>query len=144
MRLSERIKALQASPIRRLLPYSDEAKAKGKKVYHLNIGQPDIKTPDEYFEAIHNFKVATVAYAQSQGLNELRDAMSAYYHSWDIPLDRNDIFITNGGSEALSFAVPFRRRRHPNTISSSAWMPTTWLISGISFSRMTAPSCASF
>lgn len=105
MRFSDRIKALQASPIRRLLPYSDEAKAKGKKVYHLNIGQPDIKTPDEYFEAIRGFKVETIAYAQSQGLNELRDAMSAYYHSWDIPLDRKDIFITNGGSEALSFAV---------------------------------------
>jgi len=105
MRLSERIQALQASPIRRLIPYSDEAKAKGKKVYHLNIGQPDIKTPEEYFEAIRSFKVETVAYAASQGNNDLRDAISAYYHSWDIPLDRDDIYITNGGSEALSFAV---------------------------------------
>ena len=105
MRLSNRIQAMQASPIRRLLPYSDEAKAKGKKVYHLNIGQPDIKTPEGYFEAIRNFKVETVAYAQSQGLNELRDAISGYYHSWDIPYDRDDIYITNGGSEALSFAV---------------------------------------
>lgn len=105
MRFSDRIQSLTASPIRRLIPYSDEAKAKGKKVYHLNIGQPDIKTPQEYFDAIRNFKVDTIAYAASQGNNDLRDAISAYYHSWDIPYDRDDIFITNGGSEALSFAV---------------------------------------
>ena len=105
MRLSERIKALQASPIRRLIPYADEARAKGKKVFHLNIGQPDIKTPEGYFEAVRNFKVDTIAYAASQGCNELRDAISGYYHSWDIPYDRDDIYITNGGSEALSFAV---------------------------------------
>ena len=105
MRFSERIKALSASPIRRLIPYADEAKAKGKKVFHLNIGQPDIKTPQGYFDAIRSFKVDTIAYAASQGRNELRDAISAYYHAWDIPYDRDDIYITNGGSEALSFAV---------------------------------------
>ena len=105
MHFSERIKAMQSSPIRRLLPFSDEAKAKGKKVYHLNIGQPDIKTPNEYFEAVRNFKVDTIAYATSQGNNDLRDAISAYYKSWDIPYERDDIFIMNGGSEALWFAV---------------------------------------
>lgn len=105
MRLSDRIKALQASPIRRLIPYADEAKAKGKRVIHLNIGQPDIKTPEGYFEAIRNYKVDTIAYAQSPGRDELRDAISSYYTSWDIPYERDDIYITNGGSEALSFAV---------------------------------------
>ena len=55
MHFSDRIQALKISPIRRLIPYADEAKAKGKKVYHLNIGQPDIKTPDEYFEAVKAF-----------------------------------------------------------------------------------------
>ncbi|NLL37901.1 MAG: pyridoxal phosphate-dependent aminotransferase [Fretibacterium sp.] len=105
MHFSERIKAMQTSPIRRLVPFADEAKKKGRKVYHLNIGQPDIKTPDEYFEAVRNFKVDTVAYATSQGNNDLRDAISAYYKSWDIPYERDDIYITNGGSEALSFAV---------------------------------------
>lgn len=105
MRLSDRIKALTASPIRRLIPYADEAKAKGKKVYHLNIGQPDIKTPDEYFEAIRNFKVETIAYADSKGRTEMRDAISGYYKSWDINYERDDIYITNGGSEALSFAI---------------------------------------
>ena len=105
MRFSERIEALSASPIRRLIPYADEAKTKGKKVFHLNIGQPDIKTPQGYFDAIRSFKVDTIAYAASQGRNELRDAISAYYHDWGIPYDRDDIYITNGGSEALSFAV---------------------------------------
>lgn len=105
MHFSERIKAMQSSPIRRLIPFSDEAKSKGKKVYHLNIGQPDIKTPEEYFDAIRNFKVPTIAYATSQGNDDLRDAISSYYKSWNIPYERNDIFITNGGSEALWFAV---------------------------------------
>ena len=105
MHFSDRVKAMQTSPIRRLLPFADEARSKGKKVYHLNIGQPDIKTPDEYFEAIRSFKVETVAYAASQGSNDLRDAVSSYYKSWDIPYERDDIYVTNGGSEALWFAV---------------------------------------
>ncbi|MDR1379394.1 MAG: pyridoxal phosphate-dependent aminotransferase [Synergistaceae bacterium] len=105
MNFSKRIEAMQTSPIRRLLPFSDEAKKAGKKVYHLNIGQPDIRTPDEYFQAVRNFKVDTIAYATSQGNDDLRDAISAYYASWDIPYERNDIYITNGGSEALWFAV---------------------------------------
>ena len=105
MHFSDRIKALRFSPIRRLIPYADEVKAKGKRVLHLNIGQPDIKTPDGYFEAVKNFHPATVAYATSQGIPELRDAMSAYYHGIGVPYDRNDIYVTCGGSEALSFAV---------------------------------------
>jgi aspartate aminotransferase len=105
MHFSERIKAMQSSPVRRLLPFSDEAKKAGKKVYHLNIGQPDIKTPDEYFQAVHNFQVETVAYATSQGNDDLRDAICGYYESWGIPYERNDVYITNGGSEALWFAV---------------------------------------
>ena len=105
MHFSERIKAMQTSPIRRLLPFAGEAKKAGKKVYHLNIGQPDIKTPDEYFQAVRNFKASTIAYAASQGNDDLRDAISAYYAGWDIPYERNDIYITNGGSEALWFAV---------------------------------------
>ncbi|MDR1873910.1 MAG: pyridoxal phosphate-dependent aminotransferase [Synergistaceae bacterium] len=105
MQFSERIRAMQSSPIRRLLPFSDEAKKAGKKVYHLNIGQPDIKTPDEYFQAVRNFRVDTIEYATSQGSNDLRDAISDYYKSWDIPYERDDMYITNGGSEALWFIV---------------------------------------
>ncbi len=105
MHLSDRIQALKISPIRRLIPYADEAKAKGKKVYHLNIGQPDIKTPDQYFEAIKNFRPNTVAYAVSQGIPQLREAMSNYYHGIGVDYDPSDIYVTCGGSEALSFAV---------------------------------------
>jgi aspartate aminotransferase len=96
---------MQSSPIRRLLPFADEAKKAGKKVYHLNIGQPDIRTPDEYFQAVRDFRVNTIEYATSQGSNDLRDAISAYYKSWDIPYERDDMYITNGGSEALWFTV---------------------------------------
>ncbi|MDR3230420.1 MAG: pyridoxal phosphate-dependent aminotransferase [Synergistaceae bacterium] len=105
MHFSERIRAMQSSPIRRLLPFADEAKKAGKKVYHLNIGQPDIRTPDEYFQAVRDFRVNTIEYATSQGSNDLRDAISAYYKSWDIPYERDDMYITNGGSEALWFTV---------------------------------------
>ena len=105
MHFSNRIKAMNCSPIRRLLPYADEAKSRGKRVYHLNIGQPDIKTPDEYFDAVRSFKVDTVEYVISQGSTELREAISAYYHSWGVPYGVDDICITNGGSEALYLVV---------------------------------------
>ena len=105
MHLSDRIQALKISPIRRLIPYADEAKAKGKKVYHLNIGQPDIKTPEEYFEAIRNFHPGTVAYQPSQGILELREAVSGYYNAMNVDYNPNEIYITCGGSEALQFAV---------------------------------------
>ncbi len=105
MHLSDRIQALKISPIRRLIPYADEAKSKGKKVYHLNIGQPDIKTPDEYFEAIRNFHPHTVAYQPSQGILELREAVSGYYQAMNVDYNPNEIYITSGGSEALQFAV---------------------------------------
>lgn len=105
MHFSDRIQGMQLSPIRRLLPYADEAKAKGKKVFHLNIGQPDIRTPGSFFQAIRDFNQEVLAYAVSQGENPLRDAMSKYYKGFDIPFEREDILVTNGGSEALWFSV---------------------------------------
>lgn len=105
MHLSDRIKALKISPIRRLIPYADEAKAKGKKVYHLNIGQPDIRTPDEYFEAVRNFHPATVAYQPSQGILELREAISNYYKAMNVNYEPDEVYVTCGGSEALQFVV---------------------------------------
>ena len=105
MHLSDRIKALKISPIRRLIPYADEAKAKGKKVYHLNIGQPDIKTPEEYFEAVRNFHPSTVAYQPSQGIIELREAISNYYKAMNVNYEPNEVYVTCGGSEALQFVV---------------------------------------
>lgn len=105
MHLSDRIKALKISPIRRLIPYADEAKAHGKKVYHLNIGQPDIKTPEEYFNAIKNFHPSTVAYQPSQGIPELREAISNYYKAMNVNYEPNEVYVTCGGSEALQFVV---------------------------------------
>ena len=105
MHLSDRIKALKISPIRRLIPYADEAKAHGKKVYHLNIGQPDIKTPEEYFNAIRNFHPSTVAYQPSQGIPELREAISNYYKAMNVNYEPNEVYVTCGGSEALQFVV---------------------------------------
>ena len=105
MNLSDRMKALKISPIRRLIPYADEAKAKGKKVFHLNIGQPDIKTPEEYFNAIRNFHPSTVAYQPSQGIPELREAISNYYKAMNVNYEPNEVYVTCGGSEALQFVV---------------------------------------
>lgn len=105
MKFSKRVTNMQASPIRRLVPFAQEAKAKGKKVYHLNIGQPDIKTPEGFFNAVKNFKEDVLEYSLSQGMPELIDAMIKYYKEYSIDYDRSDILITNGGSEALLFAM---------------------------------------
>lgn len=105
MRFSKRITGMQASPIRKLVPYANEAKAKGKKVYHLNIGQPDIVTPAGFFEAIRNFREDVLAYSTSAGSNELIDAIRKYYQGYGIEYGREHIIITNGGSEALMFAM---------------------------------------
>ncbi|NLI95347.1 MAG: pyridoxal phosphate-dependent aminotransferase [Synergistaceae bacterium] len=105
MKFSKRITGMQASPIRKLVPYANEAKAKGKKVYHLNIGQPDIVTPAGFFEAIRNFREDVLAYSTSAGSNELIDAIRKYYEGYGIEYGREHIIITNGGSEALMFAM---------------------------------------
>ena len=105
MHYSDRIQALKISPIRRLIPYADEAVAKGKKVIRLNIGQPDIKTPDEYFEAIKTFHPETITYQVSQGILPLREAISNYYKAMNVPYEPEEIFVTAGGTEALQFAV---------------------------------------
>lgn len=105
MNFSERIVAMQQSPIRKLVPIAQEAKKKGKKVYHLNIGQPDIKTPDQFFDAIKNYKQDVLAYALSQGIPELIHSFMKYYEKYDIHFDEDEILITNGGSEALIFSL---------------------------------------
>lgn len=105
MKFSKRITGMQASPIRKLVPYATEAKANGKKVYHLNIGQPDIATPAGFFDAVRNFKEDVLAYSTSAGSNELIDAIRKYYEGYGISYGREHIIITNGGSEALMFAM---------------------------------------
>lgn len=105
MNFSKRIEAMQESPIRKLVPIAQEAKSKGKKVYHLNIGQPDIKTPVEFFEAIKEFDEEVLAYAPSQGTPELIDSIRRYYEKYNISFDKDEILVTNGGSEALIFSL---------------------------------------
>ena len=105
MRISKRIKNVPASTIMELLTYSAEAKKSGKKVYHLNIGQPDIKTPDGFFHAVKNYKEDVLEYALSEGLPELIEAIQNYYKGYDINFGKDEILIVNGGSEALLFAM---------------------------------------
>jgi aspartate aminotransferase len=105
MNLSERALNMQASPIRKLIPYAEQAKKAGKKVLHLNIGQPDLETPKAFFDYIEKNKPEVVAYTHSAGLIELREAFSAYYNKNNIPFTSEDIIVTNGGSEAIIFAL---------------------------------------
>ncbi|CEJ74538.1 aspartate aminotransferase [[Clostridium] sordellii] len=105
MNFSNRVISMQSSPIRKLVPYATSAKERGIKVYHLNIGQPDIKTPKGFFEAINKFNSNVLEYAVSQGLPELIDAMINYYSTYNMHFEKDEILITNGGSEALLFAM---------------------------------------
>ena len=93
------------SPIRKLVPFAENAKRKGKKVYHLNIGQPDIKTPSVALEAIKNFDDNVVEYSHSAGFESYRKGLASYYQSLDIDVSYNDLMVTTGGSEALLFAL---------------------------------------
>lgn len=105
MYFSNRVISMQSSPIRKLVPYATAAKEKGIKVYHLNIGQPDIKTPKGFFDAVNTFNSDVLEYAVSQGLPELIDAMIDYYATYDMNFEKDEILITNGGSEALLFSM---------------------------------------
>jgi aspartate aminotransferase len=107
MRLSNRILKMQYSPIRKLAPFAAEARRKGIKVYYMNIGQPDVKTPSAFFDAICSFRPDVLEYGDSQGVQALQDAFIEYYKKWGTEYTRNELFITNGGSEAiiLTFSV---------------------------------------
>ena len=103
MKLSERIEKIEYSAIRKLMPYADKAKKEGKKIYELNIGAPDIDVPDIYYETFQNFRRGPLPYAYAQGLLELREATANYYKKRNIKFDADDIYITNGASEAILF-----------------------------------------
>jgi aspartate aminotransferase len=104
LKISNRLQRAQFSPIRKLAPLASAAKKNGIKVYHLNIGQPDFETPKEIKEAIKNFK-NNLTYAPSEGLEEARAAWQKYYKDWGIKINKEDIIITTGGSEAIIFAM---------------------------------------
>jgi len=93
------------SPIRKLVPFAEQAKKKGRKIYHLNIGQPDIPTPDIALDAIRNLKETVIAYSHSAGNESYRRKLVDYYQRQEIPVDHTEILITTGGSEAILFAL---------------------------------------
>lgn len=102
MDISNRVGVMQFSPIRRFNKFAFEAEDKGKTVYRLNIGQPDVETPACFKEAIDNFDKKVIAYAESGGVTELLDAIVDYMKLYDMHYTRDNILITNGGSEALT------------------------------------------
>lgn len=104
-KVSNKGKQMPESPIRKLVPYADIAKKKGNKVYHLNIGQPDIKTPEVALNAVKNADIKVLEYSHSAGFESYRVKLSNYYKSHGLPIDVADIIITTGGSEALLFAM---------------------------------------
>lgn len=103
--ISNKGKQMPESPIRKLVPYADIAKKKGNKVYHLNIGQPDIKTPEVALNAVKNVDIKVLEYSHSAGFESYRTKLSQYYKNHGLPIDVQDIIITTGGSEALLFAM---------------------------------------
>jgi aspartate aminotransferase len=102
---SKRGQLMPASPIRKLVPFAEAAKKRGIKVYHLNIGQPDIKTPEVAIDAIRNYDGKVIEYSHSAGNESYRKALAANYCKQGIVVDHNQILITTGGSEAILFAM---------------------------------------
>lgn len=110
--ISQKGKNMPASPIRKLVPFADEAKKRGVKVYHLNIGQPDIETPKLALEAVRNFDEKVIAYSHSAGILSYRQKMTKYYQKIGINITADDIIVAAGASEALLFA--FQAIMDPN------------------------------
>jgi aspartate aminotransferase len=103
-RLSEKGQQMPASPIRKLVPFATAAKAAGKKVYHLNIGQPDIETPEVALNAIKNLDRTVIEYSDSEGYASYREGLAKYYQGVGIDVSADDVMVTTGGSEALVFS----------------------------------------
>src|SRR3954467_5361586 len=96
---------MPASPIRKLVPFAEKAKKQGKTIYHLNIGQPDIETPDTMLNAIHTFSPKVVEYSHSAGMESYRRKLTTYYSRYNIQLQYTDIMVTTGGSEAIKIGM---------------------------------------
>jgi aspartate aminotransferase len=105
MNLSKRITDMQESPVRKLVPIATRVKQQGKKVYHLNIGQPDIETPTVFMDAISSYDTSVIKYSFSQGEPVLNKAIRDFFRRDNIHFDEEDILITNGGSEAITFST---------------------------------------
>ncbi|WP_422862139.1 pyridoxal phosphate-dependent aminotransferase [Flagellimonas sp. W118] len=103
--ISKKGRQMPASPIRKLVPYAEAAKKRGTHVIHLNIGQPDIKTPQVALDAVRNHNIDVLAYSMTEGSEQYRTKISSYYAKNDIEVSSEDIIVTTGGSEALSFVM---------------------------------------
>ena len=101
MQISINANRCEPSPMRKFHPYALKAKAEGKHIYHLNIGQPDLPTPEAYYEAVRSFEARTLEYAESPGMPVLIDAIRGYYRDLGVELEDRDVLVTTGGSEAL-------------------------------------------
>lgn len=104
-KISTKATIMPASPIRKLVPFAEAAKKKGVKIYHLNIGQPDIETPPSFLNAVKNADIKVLEYSHSAGNESYRKKLCGYYKEYNINLDANDIIITCGGSEAIEIAM---------------------------------------
>jgi aspartate aminotransferase len=96
---------MPASPIRKLVPFAEAAKKQGRKIYHLNIGQPDIETPEVMMNAVRNSEIKILEYSHSAGFESYRKKLAGYYKGFDINIDHTEIMITTGGSEAIEIAM---------------------------------------
>ena len=103
--ISKKGNLMPESPIRKLVPYAEKAKAKGVKVYHLNIGQPDIETPVDAINAVKKSDIKVLAYSKSEGDLVLREKISKYYKSHNVEITTSQIIVTSGASEALLFTI---------------------------------------
>ena len=105
LQISHKAAAMPASPIRKLVPFATQAKAKGINILHLNIGQPDIKTPEVVLNRLKNLDRKIIEYSNSEGFGEYREKLAAYYQKLGIPVKSGHILITTGGSEAITFTM---------------------------------------
>ena len=117
---------MPASPIRKLVPLANKAKAKGTKVYHLNIGQPDLSTPEVAMEAMRRIDRKVLEYSPSEGIRSFREKLVKYYAKFNINVDVDDIIITTGGSEAVFFSFmacldPGMKLLFPNLRMQTIW-----------------------
>src|SRR5215207_9925638 len=103
LQISERGQQMPPSPIRKLVPYAETAKKKGIKVFHLNIGQPDIETPPQILDAVRNADFTVLEYSHSAGNESYRRKLVQYYAGVGINVNHNQIIVTTGGSEAILF-----------------------------------------
>jgi aspartate aminotransferase len=104
-KISFKANAMPASPIRKLVPYAEAAKKRGVKIFHLNIGQPDIETPDSFLQAVKTADIKVLEYSHSAGNESYRKKLGEYYQSYNISVDPSEMIITCGGSEAISIAM---------------------------------------